>query len=176
VKEDLLGLSEYVFNRTRRRLEGLTDDEYLWEPVAGCWSVRVGSGENLAVDLEPGVQQGSFTTIAWRTWHLILCYGAARNEIWLRGSDDGAEEARCLPQATAAGAVGALDAANQWWQALLEGLTEAGLADDLGPIAGPYSQSSRGSFVLHQLDEQIHHGAEIGVLRDLHAARFLPRT
>ena len=22
------------------RVQGLTDDEYLWEPVTGCWSVR----------------------------------------------------------------------------------------------------------------------------------------
>lgn len=24
----------------RPRLDGLTDEEYFWEPVAGCWSVR----------------------------------------------------------------------------------------------------------------------------------------
>ena len=27
-------------NQLRPRLDGLTDDEYLWEPVPGCWSVR----------------------------------------------------------------------------------------------------------------------------------------
>ena len=26
----------------RPRLDGLTDDEYLWEPVPDCWSVRPG--------------------------------------------------------------------------------------------------------------------------------------
>ncbi|MHB1712471.1 MAG: hypothetical protein ACYCV7_13905 [Acidimicrobiales bacterium] len=25
---------------SRPRLEDLDDDEYLWEPVLGCWSVR----------------------------------------------------------------------------------------------------------------------------------------
>jgi hypothetical protein len=24
----------------RPRLEGLTDEEHFWEPVAGCWSIR----------------------------------------------------------------------------------------------------------------------------------------
>jgi hypothetical protein len=24
----------------RPRLDGLTDDEYFWEPVEGCWTVR----------------------------------------------------------------------------------------------------------------------------------------
>jgi len=27
-------------SRLRPRLEGLTDDEYCWEPVPGCWNVR----------------------------------------------------------------------------------------------------------------------------------------
>jgi hypothetical protein len=26
----------------RPRLDGLTDDEYFWEPAPGCWSVRPG--------------------------------------------------------------------------------------------------------------------------------------
>ena len=29
-----MGLSDYVYQRTRSRLAGLTDDEYFWEPVA----------------------------------------------------------------------------------------------------------------------------------------------
>ena len=43
-------------NQLRARLAGLTDEEYFWEPVADCWSVRprgtetapieAGSGEN----------------------------------------------------------------------------------------------------------------------------------
>ncbi|MGH3663611.1 MAG: DinB family protein, partial [Micromonosporaceae bacterium] len=27
-------------HQLRPGLDGLTDDEYFWEPVAGCWSVR----------------------------------------------------------------------------------------------------------------------------------------
>lgn len=34
----------YQMNRAhgllRTRLSGITDDEYLWEPVADCWTVR----------------------------------------------------------------------------------------------------------------------------------------
>ena len=29
-----------VVARLRQRLEGLSDDEYLWEPVPGCWTVH----------------------------------------------------------------------------------------------------------------------------------------
>jgi hypothetical protein len=27
-------------HQLRPRLDGLTDEEYLWEPVPGCWSIR----------------------------------------------------------------------------------------------------------------------------------------
>ena len=44
----------------------------------------------------------------------------------------------------------------------------ATLADPMGEVARFYATSSRGAFVLHELDELIHHGAEVGVLRDLY--------
>ena len=34
-----------------------------------------------------------------------------------------------------------------------------------------YADSPRLAFVLHEIDEQLHHSAEIGLLRDLYAAR-----
>jgi hypothetical protein len=36
----LLAQMDEVYDRLRGRLEGRTDDEYLWEPVPGCWSVH----------------------------------------------------------------------------------------------------------------------------------------
>ena len=33
-------LDHHWQHQLRPRLEGLTDAEYLWEPVAGCWSLR----------------------------------------------------------------------------------------------------------------------------------------
>jgi hypothetical protein len=32
------------------RLQGLTDDEYFWEPVAGCWTVRPSAGGRFVAD------------------------------------------------------------------------------------------------------------------------------
>ena len=64
-------------------LRGLTDDEYLWEPVDGCWSVRPRSEQRTppnrwlqdgewGLDLEyPDPVPSPFTTIAWRMTHLI---------------------------------------------------------------------------------------------------------
>src|ERR1700728_2066466 len=65
---------DYVWDRLAGRLAGLTDDEYFWEPVAGCWSLRPdeqgrwrldgGGGGGPAPDPVP------VTTIAWRLGHL----------------------------------------------------------------------------------------------------------
>jgi hypothetical protein len=64
-------------------LRGLSDDEYLWEPVAECWSVRPRAEQSTplnrwlpdgeaGLDLEyPDPVPPPFTTIAWRMTHLI---------------------------------------------------------------------------------------------------------
>ena len=36
---------------------------------------------------------------------------------------------------------------------------------------GPYAESSTVDLALHVLDEVVHHGAEVGLLRDLYAHR-----
>ena len=41
VHSDVLSLFDEAWPRSGgARLDGLTRDEYLWEPVSGCWSVR----------------------------------------------------------------------------------------------------------------------------------------
>jgi hypothetical protein len=72
---DIIELSDYVYQRTRNRLAGLTDDEYFWEPVPGCCTIRrANSGEYRADDASES-DPPPFTTIAWRLWHLIENYG-----------------------------------------------------------------------------------------------------
>lgn len=76
---------------------------------------------------------------------------------------------------TAAEAIAVLARAHQFSQDLLQELPAASWWEPLGSIAGEYAASDKASLVLHHLDEQIHHGAELGVLRDLylhHAAKF----
>ena len=55
------------------RMAGLTDEEYRWEPVEGCWSVRQGGDGAWTVDWarsEP--PPPPFTTIAWRLIHIAI--------------------------------------------------------------------------------------------------------
>ena len=70
----LLAQTDEVYARLRRRLDGLTDDEYLWEPVPGCWSVhRDPSGAWVTDYAEPDPDPAPFTTIGWRLVHLADC-------------------------------------------------------------------------------------------------------
>jgi len=167
-RSDLISLSEYVFARTSDRLTGLTDEEYFWEPVPECWTVRIDEDGGASADWADDPDQAPFTTISWRLWHLTDCYGSDRNELWLRGTDDGAGDARCAARPNATAALSALNGAYRWWQDLIDSLSPSDLIDRLGPIAGPYADSDKGAFVLHQIDEMIHHGAELAVLLDLH--------
>jgi len=63
-----------AYRRVRDRVEGLTNDEFFWEPVPDCWTVRRRPNGLWMVDY-PDVhpEPGPFTTIAWRLDHLAEC-------------------------------------------------------------------------------------------------------
>ncbi len=72
----------YWRTQLRPRLDGLTDEEYFWEPVAAAWNVRprgtgsapvqVGSGAFTIDFAIPEPQPAPATTIAWRLGHIIV--------------------------------------------------------------------------------------------------------
>jgi uncharacterized damage-inducible protein DinB len=141
-RDDLTDLSDFAFNRLRARLGGLTDREYHWAPAE------------------------RFTTLAWRLCHIIELLQAERIGSWL--GQDPLPEITVEPQ-TAAEVLVALDQAYQAWRAVLAATTEESLAVPIGPVGGPYADATRRAFVLHILDEFIHHGAEAALMRDLYA-------
>jgi hypothetical protein len=168
-RSDIIELSDYVYQRTRNRLAGLTDDEYFWEPVPGCWTIRQEDSGEYRADYAGDSETQPFTTIAWRLWHLIANYGGKRNPEWLGlQREPGGFESDDPAPATALEAMAALDRAHALWEDALQQVSEASWWEPIGPLAGEYAESDRASLVLHQLDEQIHHGAELGVLRDLY--------
>ena len=70
------------------RLNGLTDEEYLWEPGPGAWNLRpreqqrTGRGRGAGgwvCEFEPrDPQPAPLRTIAWLMWHLSeMCLGRA---------------------------------------------------------------------------------------------------
>ena len=173
VKRELVDLSDEVWRRTRARLEGLSDEEYFWEPTPGCWTIRQRADGTWMADWPlPRPEPEPFTTIAWRLWHLIDMYGEDRAPQWLdvpaQGDPIGMDDPDAQPPSGAAAAIALLERAHDRWDAHLGLVTEDGLAEPVGPVAGPqYAERTRAAYVLHMLDEFIHHGAEIGLLRDL---------
>ena len=65
---------DYVWDRLLARIDGLGDDEYFWEPVAGCWSLRQMSDGRWLLDGDGGgglaPDPVPVTTIVWRLGHL----------------------------------------------------------------------------------------------------------
>ncbi len=151
-------------HQLRPRLDGLTDDEYFWEPVPGCWTVHRDGSVDFAY---PPPDPAPFTTIAWRLAHVIVGVLAVRNH-----SHFGAPEAsyETWQYATdAATALSQLDDAYARWIAGVRGLSDDDLSRPIGPAEGPWASHPMVELVLHINREVIHHGAEIACIRDLYA-------
>ena len=157
-------------NHLRPRLDGLTDEEYFWEPVPGCWTVRVGDDGRTSIDwAHPAPKPAPVTTIAWRLAHVIVgCFGL-RAAAHFGGPPTGFDT---HPYAsTAAQALDQLDESYEVWSSGVRGLGEKGLARPCGPAEGPFAAHPMAHLVMHINREAIHHGAEIALLRDLWANR-----
>jgi hypothetical protein len=160
---------DYIWQRLRARLAGLTQEEYLWEPVEGCWSVRDDNGAVTVERIEPDPEPAPVTTIAWRLWHIgsecLAGYTVGGLGPWplqVRGSEWFMDVEPALA---------AVDTAWAAFRGGLGSLGETGMNSPLGEQWGPYAEDSWAALVLHAQDELSHHGAEVALLRDLYAAR-----
>ena len=159
----------------RPRFDGLTDEEYLWEPVPGMWSIRprgtstaampVGGGP-FTLDYDPKADPAPVTTIAWRLGHLLTGVFGMRVASHF-GGPPVAYDSYDFP-AAAADALARLDEVYAAWLAGVRGLGDEALARPCGPAEGPFAQYPMASLVLHINREALHHGAEIALLRDLY--------
>jgi hypothetical protein len=166
LRDELVGFSDYAWQRLIDRLEGLTDDEYLWEPIPGSWSVRPGPEGAWTWDFAwPEPQPPPITTIAWRLAHMTVNEDRFRS--WLGLSPRPGRPHRTVPPTAELAQEATKATMAERHEDLME-VTEADLCDRIGPVGGPYADSTRVAWVLHVLDEVVHHGAEIGLLRDLY--------
>jgi hypothetical protein len=159
---------DHVWPRIRGRLDGITDDEYLWEPVPGCWSVRQVDGSWEIERVIPPPSPPPVTTIAWRTWHIgIECLdGFSQRAFQVHALDLNPLE--WYPRAD--DALAAMDAAWRCFSTCYRALDDKGMARALGPSFGSWAESNVADLLLHIADEIIHHGAEIALMRDLFTA------
>ncbi|MEZ0070203.1 hypothetical protein ABIA32_006255 [Streptacidiphilus sp. MAP12-20] len=159
----------------------MTDAEYLWEPVPGCWSVRPrataapGRGATLLVgagrwgrDTAPvHPTPPPFTTIAWRLSHLaeMLALRADHTNGSHRLTRDDFHAA-----GDAADAAVMFDTAAEAWRDALLSVADDATLDKIGHSTYPNGSDPEDPFIetvwwVNQ--ELLHHGAEIALLRDL---------
>ncbi|WP_037568893.1 DinB family protein [Phaeacidiphilus oryzae] len=193
-------LEQYDFARERlvRRLAGptvdsgngvpvavppITDEEYLWEPVPDCLSLRRrASGPGAAAtglvgagvwgrDTAPPDPAGAppFTTIAWRLAHLSEMLAVRADHT--AGSRTATRDDYTF-HGDAAGGLAAFDAASAAWRRALLAVDEKSL-DTIGVSSYPYGSDPEDPFltiVWWVNQELLHHAAEIALLRDLYRA------
>jgi hypothetical protein len=165
----LVGQLEFYWDvHLRPRLEGLTDDEYFWEPVPGSWSVRRDdAGVFVADSAWPPPDPAPVTTIAWRMDHLSDGCFARRAEMFF----DVPMTGDTVP-GTAAAAVAYMEETYHRWHGKIAALDEDEITTPLGERGGPYAADPMGALIIHINREVMHHGAEIALLRDLYGAKF----
>ena len=164
---------DYVWDRFTARLAGLTDAEYFWEPVPGCWSLRQAADGRWLPDGGggggPAPDPAPVTTIAWRIAHVGgLALAGFADRLFGPGTLTVADIE--FP-ATSQAALGFLDESFQRWRTGLVGQSDAEMWSAAGPGWGIYAESTVTDLALHVLDELVHHAAEISLLRDLYRQR-----
>jgi hypothetical protein len=161
------------------RLAGLGDDEYFWEPVVACWSIRQGADGAWRVDWDPShPDPPPFTTIAWRMAHIEQCFAIRTNAFFPHGQDirDSGEpgpdmfdpSVRPSPPTNAAEGLTQLDHEYRRWRDAIANLDDEGVRAPLGPRGSYYAEDPMAALILHVNREVMHHGGEIGVMRDLY--------
>jgi hypothetical protein len=189
----LVGQLEFYWDvHLRPRLDGLTDEEYFWEPVEGCWSLRPAADGSYRLDQQlPEPTPPPVTTIAWRLVHVgATCFANRASTFFGDGSvpeDADMFDHRHVPAelpGDATQAVAFLERSYRHWHDGIAGLDDEGLGRPLGPKGGPYAEDPMAELIAHINREVMHHGAEIGLLRDLYRAsgattrdsRLVPRS
>lgn len=171
----------------------LTDEEFLWEPFPGTWSVRrredcltatpFGQGQWVADYDGPAASAASasgrgepFTNIAWLMWHFGSMAGRTAELDFLGGemtAESGWTSPYIADHPRFTSAPAAVEALRSGWQALrtaLEGATDEQLESKVRfwgyPGPGP---AARGFHIVASVLNEIgHHGAQVCVIRDLY--------
>jgi hypothetical protein len=150
----------------RTRLDGLGEDEFFWEPLPEPWTVfRDDAGRWTYHYQEPDPVPAPFTTIGWRLVHVALC--KVMYHEWAFG-------ARALDftnvenPGDVASSIAMLEAGHALLSEDLGALTDEDL--DRMVLTNWGEQWPAWKIFWTMTHHDTHHGAEIGVLRDLHRA------
>jgi hypothetical protein len=169
VQDEVIAFFDEWSRRYSDRLAGLTQAEYEWEPAPGAWSVRASPDGPQVERVEPDPEPPPLTTISWRMWHIAIeclegysarVFGTTATDLEDRAFTVDVDAAIDITARATASFRAALLARGPDW-----------LFEQLGPTYGPYAESTFLGLMLHVIDELVHHGAEVGLLRDLYRSR-----
>lgn len=163
----------HAFTAARWQVEGLSNDEYFWEPQPECWSVRprgaarsrqpCGLGDWVIDGEWPLPGPVPVTTIAFRLMHLVAWTAVYAD--WTFGTATRSYADFEVP-GEAPAAVMMLQEVQDEFSAAVERLSDENLGQ-LRPVHWG-AEHPIGVLVWQIAVEHLHHSAEIGVLRDLH--------
>jgi hypothetical protein len=153
-----------TFHDMRSRLQGLSDDEFFWEPVPGSWTVFRDAGGRWEHHYEePDPEPAPFTTIAWRLTHVAMC------KVMYHEHAFGSGRLTWDTIETPGSAVAALDMLDTGHALLTEDLSELADTDLDRPVSTNWGESWPAWRIFWtMIHHDAHHGGEIGVLRDLY--------
>jgi hypothetical protein len=164
---------DYVSETTFGRLAGLTDEEYLWEPAPGAWSIRPGRDGKNSADAEvwdATSEPAPPRSLAWTVTH--LGNGQLVRADYLTGSHTMTSEDLEYPLEADAGLALMRRGLQAWRDGLVE-MTDADL-DTVGRSAYPGGLDPflpLIEIVWWINKELIWHSAEAWLVRDLFVAR-----
>ena len=153
--------------RLEKRLAGLTNTEFFWEPVNDIWTVHPWANGRATIDYDwPPPEPPPLTTIAWRLVHL-----ANGNWIYYEHAFGPGERMFAdlvLPMNA--------DESMQYWRDSRAPITDWIETAADGDLETPRPSHLGGvrsarDVLITLIDEQTHHGAEIALLRDLFLRR-----
>jgi DinB superfamily len=168
---------------SKARLDGMTDDEYLWKPTPGSLSIRpaaevgtsaLGRGDWRLEWPRPEPEPAPMRTMAWLLGHLYDGF-LGRYE-WTFGARRADPRTLATFTPSAAEALARLWELLDRWKDAVAGLTDEQL-DRPGFGQYPFGLDPQLPFigiVWWTNRELIHHLAEVALLRDLYAARGAP--
>jgi len=162
---DLLATQmDEAWESLRRWVQGLSDEEFFWQPVPGCWTVHPDDSGRWIVDYAiPEPDPPPFTTIAWRLIHIATCKVMYYEHAFGPGklTWDDLE----IPE-TVADAKAMLEEGHARLREALARLNDEDLEEMRRTNWGELWPTWRIFWVM--ISHDLHHGAEIGCLRDLY--------